>query len=164
MYTINYSISGFARKHKIYIFLCSFGGGPRACRVIWIYKAESTVPDATPTTSGTRPEDAGTRIFTDPSDNHPDWVKRSEEHFNSAEEIYVPDWLEWMKPKRSGKNQSTLLTRGSEGVWVYDHLFKKWRGSIHGEKRLNSGDMVSTGPQSDCWVVFSDTEGRQDTF
>lgn len=46
-------------------FVVYAGSETPACKVMWIYRADSTAPNATPTTSETSEEDAGTRVFTD---------------------------------------------------------------------------------------------------
>lgn len=102
----------------------------------------------------------------DPSDDLPDWVKQGQMYVDEyGQAIYVPDWLEWMKPpERKIKNRGIVQPWGGGELWVYDKAFEKWRGPIRSDTTLRSGDIVRTGPDSQCRIWFTNDEGKQEVI
>lgn len=100
----------------------------------------------------------------DPQDL-PDWIQDGQAYIDedTGIAIYVPDWLEWLKPEKLIRGRGTVIEPDGK-IWVYNRALRKWKGPIRSDTALYTEDIIATGSSSSCRVVFRNPEGNQDTI
>jgi len=97
----------------------------------------------------------------------PDWVTNGQAYINGhGEGIYVPGWLDWIKPKPvqgSSQAQAVIQPRDGENIWIYSRAARAWKPVDQSGQALYSGDIVMAGPDSNA-AVYMRGGGYQDTI
>ena len=98
------------------------------------------------------------------TDDLPDWIKNGQAIINErGNEIQVPDWLDWIKPKPGSETIQGVI-RPTEGeIWVYNKASGKWQGPAKTGDFIHSGDIIIAGDDSRA-EIYVKGRGWMDTI
>ncbi|MDP2729575.1 MAG: hypothetical protein Q8O55_03720 [Dehalococcoidales bacterium] len=82
-----------------------------------------------------------------------------EEILDPGEEIYIPEWLEWIRPKQPRIQSRGYVIPQRGDIFVYNRTFKRWDGPISSERELLSGDIVATGKHVYATIGYTSQQG-----
>jgi len=109
-------------------------------------------------------ESSDSSTTADSSEDLPEWVRNGQAYIDEfGVAIYVPEWLEWIKPKGITRGSGTVIEPDGN-IWIFNRAFLKWRGPVRGKSPLYTGDLVATHNNSSCRIVFRNPQGNHDTI
>ncbi len=89
------------------------------------------------------------------ADELPDWIKNGQVYINKrGNEIQVPDWLDWIKPKSVTEPIKGVIKPIEGQIWIYSTALEKWRGPAKAGDFLHSGDIVIAGDNSNAQIYI----------
>ena len=100
------------------------------------------------------------------ADDLPGWIKiKPLDLVKRGEEIYVPDWLDWLKPKANvqGPIKAFIKPREGEEILIYNADTEKWQVPATAGQPLSTGDIVIVGDDTSA-EIFLQGEGWMDSI
>jgi hypothetical protein len=102
----------------------------------------------------------GTTDTRDAEPDLPDWIRNPEVKIGEkGEEIYVPDWLDWIKPQPIEDTIRGVVRPALGEAWIYNRESDEWRGPAKSGDFLHSDEVIVVGEDSSMEVFIRRDNG-----
>jgi hypothetical protein len=90
----------------------------------------------------------------------PDWIRNPEVPLESkGEEIYVPEWLDWIKPQPEEDNIRGVVRPFFGEAWILNRDTNEWRGPVKNGDFIYSSEVIIIGEDSSVEVIYRNEYG-----
>lgn len=132
--------------HNIYVRVATSEAYP--ANNTWVYNTADEIEDIiADKLGGSDPAAANARL--------PDWIKNSVIPTQvRGEDIYVPDWLDWISPHRFEGDIRGVVNPVEGDAWIFNHLTQQWRGPARAGEFIYTGEFVVVGDDASAQIYL----------
>ena len=122
----------------------------------WVYDTAKEI-------EGIIDDKLGSSNPTDTESRLPEWIRSSEVPVEvRGEDIYIPDWLDWISPHRFEGNIRGVVNPVVGDAWIYNHMTQQWRGPAKAGEFIYTGEFIVVGDDASTQIYVRE-EGFSDT-
>jgi len=90
-------------------------------------------------------------------DNLPDWIIQGQAAIQEKDKkgIYIPEWLEWIKPQQPAEEIYGVFSPIDGEVWIYNDASEEWRGPAKAGEYIHRGEVVMVADDSAAEILVT---------